>query len=111
MKVTKKQITAFARHQLATNKVWAVKALVRIFQENQTQDEQAAETTVEDNGRGFSGVDAVILSSFSKQVISGRTLSPKQMVIVFKKMPRYSRQVIEFSDKEKLKSLVMQTSQ
>lgn len=111
MKPTQKNTVSYVKQMLASNKVWATKALVRIYQENQTQGEQIGGVTTEDNGRGFSGIDAAILSSFSKQIIGGRTLSDKQMAIVLKKMPRYSRQVIEFSNKEKLIELVMQTTQ
>ena len=106
MKLTNKNITAYVRHQLATNAVWSVKALVRIFQENQTQQEQAAETTVEDNGIGFSGTDGEILSSFAKQQLARGSLSPKQMTIVFKAMPKYHKQVIAMSNREQLNKLV-----
>jgi hypothetical protein len=106
MKLTNKNITAYVRQQLSTNPVWAVKALIRIFQENQTQDEQVIEATKEDNGIGFTGTDGQILSSFAKQQLARGTLSPKQMVIVFKKMPKYHRQVIAMSNTEQLNKLV-----
>jgi hypothetical protein len=106
MKITQKSITAYVRQQLSTNPVWAVKALIRIFQENQTQDEQVIEATKEDNGIGFTGTDGQILSSFAKQQLARGTLSPKQMVIVFKKLPKYSRQVIAMSNPEQLNKLV-----
>jgi hypothetical protein len=106
MKLTNKNITAYVRQQLSTNPIWALKALVRIFQENQTQQEQAAETTVEDNGIGFTGTDGQILSSFARQQLARGSLSPKQMVIVFKKMPKYHKQVIAFSNPEQLNKLV-----
>lgn len=106
MKLTKQNITAYVRQQLSTNPVWAVKALVRIFQENQTQEEQVIEATKEDNGIGFTGTDGEILSSFAKQQLARGTLSPKQMVIVFKKMPKYHRQVIAMSNPEQLNKLV-----
>jgi hypothetical protein len=106
MKVTQKQITAYVRQQLATNPVWAVKALVRIFQENQTSDEQASEATTHDNGIGFTGTDANFLSSLAKAQLKYGKLSDKQMVFVFKKMPKYSKQVISFSNQEQLIKLV-----
>jgi len=106
MKMTNKNIIAYVRQQLSTNPVWAVKALVRIFQENQTQDEQVIEATKEDNGIGFTGTDGQILSSFAKQQLARGTLSPKQMVIVFKKMPKYHKQVIAMSNAEQLNKLV-----
>lgn len=59
----------------------------------QTLSEQTSQTTSELNSVGFSGCDAEIMSSFSQQIQRGRTLSPKQMVIVFKKMPKYWEQL------------------
>jgi len=106
MKLTKKNIHAYVRQQLSTNRVWALKALVRIFQENQTQQEQVAETTREDNGIGFTGTDGNFLSSLAKQAIARGSLSDKQMVFVFKKMPKYHSQVIAMSNLEQLKALV-----
>lgn len=106
MKLTNKNITAYVRQQLSMNPVWAVKALVRIFQENQTQDEQIVEATKEDNGIGFTSTDGQILSSFAKQQLAWGSLSPKQMALVFRKMPKYHRQVIAMSNAEQLNKLV-----
>ena len=47
----------FIKSQLATNPTWAVKALVKIY-ERQTIDEQNSQTTKENNGIGFNGLDA-----------------------------------------------------
>ena len=94
---TKKAKQAYIRELVATNAKAAVRALVRIY-ELQTEDEKAAGFTRVYNNIGFSGVDGEILSSFAEQVNKGRTLSPKQMAIVFKKMPRYSRQLMEIAD-------------
>lgn len=94
----------FIKNQLATNPAWAVRGLVKIYT-LQTADEQASDTTSHDNGVGFSGVDANILSSFAKQVNAGRNLSQKQMTIVYKKMPRYWKQIASFIPAEKLKEI------
>ena len=48
MKATKGNIHRFVKLQLATKPEWALKALVRIFKENQTPSEQSSQTTVED---------------------------------------------------------------
>lgn len=106
MKATKKDTTEFVRHMLYTNKAWALKALVRIFQENQTADEQAAETTSHDNGIGFSGTDANFLSSLAKQYLERGSLSHNQTACVLRLMPKYSRQVIAMSDAAKLAAMV-----
>lgn len=107
MNATKKDTIAFVKQQLATNKVWATKALIRIFQENQTNDEQVAKVTSHDNGIGFSGCDAAFLSSLAEQYLRRGSLSEKQMAFVHRKMPKYARQVIAMSDATKLDGMVV----
>ena len=95
------KVKDYIKNQLATNQAWAIRALVKVYT-LQTLDEQASDRTSHNNGIGFSGVDANILSSFAKQVNAGRNLSPKQMAIVFKKMPRYHKQVATFIPADKM---------
>jgi hypothetical protein len=78
---------------------WLLRGIVAIF-EKQTYDEQQSEATKEDNGIGFNGVDAYILSSFAKQIKQGRTLSPKQLPIALKKMPKYAGQLLKIAKGE-----------
>lgn len=94
----------YIKQQLGSNSGWALRALVKIY-ERQTVDEQCSGSTKENNGIGFSGVDANILSSFAVQVNNGRNLSVKQMAIVFKKMPRYHKQVASLIPADKLNEL------
>jgi hypothetical protein len=101
MKVTKKAQQEFIKAKLATNPIWARRALLKIY-EHQTAEEQVIGSTVEDNNIGFTGADAFILTSFAQQLISKNYLSDKQMSIVMKKMKKYSRQILEVSDQEKL---------
>ena len=96
-----KNVIDFVKTQLGTNAAWATKAIVKLY-ECQTIDEQCSQITKELNGVGFNGTDAVILSSFAEQIGRGRTLSPKQLAIAFKKLPKYSRQVIGFIPADKL---------
>lgn len=107
MNATKKDTVLFVKQQLASNKVWALKALVRIFQENQTNDEQVAKVTSHDNGIGFTGCDAAFLSSLAEQYLRRGNLSDKQMAFVHRKMPKYARQVIAMSDASKLDAMVV----
>jgi len=104
-KITKKQVKDFVKEKLTTDRIWATHALLKIF-EFQTEDEQHFKDTMIDNGVGFNGVDGHILSSFATQLKKKRRLSEKQMVIVFKKMPKYWSQIIKISDKDKLHSLI-----
>lgn len=106
MKTTKKAVLDYVRVMLGSNKAWAIKALVRIYQENQTAQEQVAETTNENNGIGFTGTDGNFLSSLARQQIERGFLTNKQMEFLFAKMPKYARQVVAFADTEKLNAQV-----
>lgn len=90
---TKKEKVAFVKQMLASNPAWAVRGLLKIY-EFQTEAEQRVGETTEDNGVGFSGCDAHILSSFAEQIKKGRQMSEKQLEMIYKKMPRYSRQLV-----------------
>ncbi len=85
---------------------WVEKAIVAIF-EYQTSHEQTVETTEQNNGVGFTGADAFILSSFAKQIKAkgdrkielGQRLSAKQMAIATKKMGKYAGQLTRIVNK------------
>lgn len=95
------KVTEHIRMQLSTNPAWAQRAIVKLWQ-RQTSDEQMAQQTGHDNGVGFNGTDAFILSSFAEQINKGRTLSVKQLAIAFKKLPKYTKQIISEIPAEKL---------
>jgi len=87
---------------------FAIRCLMRLY-EYQTEEEQEVGMTREYNDVGFSGCDAEILSSFARQVQNHRAevnpryrnpLSPKQLEIVKKKIPKYHRQLNMILKKE-----------
>jgi hypothetical protein len=92
------------RELLNTNDKAVKRALVVIW-EKQTEDEKHAHETHENNGVGFNGVDAAILTSFVEQMRkkgeeSGVNwkqgeawLSPKQIHLARKKVMKYSGQI------------------
>ena len=94
---TKTSKVEFIRGKMETNYAWASRGLVRIY-EYQTEAEQSCGNTSEYNGVGFTGVDGEILSSFAEQVIKGRKLSDKQQHFLFKKMPKYARQLMKITE-------------
>lgn len=106
MKATKGNIHRYVRRQLETKPEWALKALTRIFNENQTSEEQTIQAAKVNNGIGFTGTDADFLSSLAKQYISRKSLSEKQMVYVMRRMKKYHRQVVLMSDQLVLRKLV-----
>ena len=84
---------AALKEKLSSDVRWAKAGCARIF-EYQTRDEQETDSTRIWNGVGFSGADAEILSSFAKQINAGTFVgSPKQLEILFKKMPKYAKQL------------------
>lgn len=95
---TKKDRVSFIRFQLTNNPKWAVRGLLRIF-ENQTEDEKVSEYTKHDNKIGFNGTDATLLTSYAKQYLTKGYLTENQMKYVHKKMPKYAAQLERVSSK------------
>lgn len=92
---------------IQTDATVACSALLGLYA-RQTQDEQEAQATGHDNGQGFNGTDAGILSSFAEQVIRNREakkqgkgfptdLSPKQLALLRQKIVKYGRQLEEIA--------------
>lgn len=87
--------------KLETSDVMLERSLLVIYA-NQTADEQASQSTSKDNGIGFTGADAFILSSFAEWVLKGKDkgipegkrMSVKQKEIARKKLRKYSRQLL-----------------
>ncbi len=81
----------------------AVERAVLCIYERQTADEKAVGETNHQNGVGFNASDAELLTSFAAQINKkvanggalGNCLSPKQLELARKKMPRYARQLAE----------------
>ena len=104
-KPTNKAIKAFIKDKLATNRAWALKALTTVHS-YQTESEQLNNTTFNQNGEGFTGADAFILTQFTDQYNNKGYLSPKQMAIVYRKMPKYWKQILNSSNREHLYALI-----
>jgi hypothetical protein len=75
------------------------RSIVKIY-EKQTDDEKQTLETKHHNGVGFNGVDAEIMSSFARQILNGKTLSPKQMSIAKRKIKKYSGQLAKIANGE-----------
>ena len=93
---TKKARVQFIRDKLANDKQWALRGLLKIYS-LQTDSEQMAGVTCHQNGVGFTGSDAELLTSFAQQYERRSDLSDKQMTWVFKKMPKYAGQLERIS--------------
>lgn len=102
-------------HKISTNDAWLIKAILVVYS-GQTEQEQNSQVTLEENGMGFTGADAQILSSFANQIQRriddykrapnfnsewnpnakiSRLLSAKQKAIAITKMAKYYKQIIK----------------
>jgi len=104
-KVTKIVIKEFVKSKLSKDPRWTKQALLKIY-EFQTEEEKEIGNTRQLNGVGFTGSDGDILSSFAQQLIKKGYLSPKQMIFLFKKMPKYWKQIISISDEKRLLNMI-----
>jgi exopolyphosphatase/pppGpp-phosphohydrolase len=107
-KITKQKQKEFLRTKLGSNPKWALRGLMVIYN-YQTEDEKVSETIREYNNVGFTGVDRNILTSFANQYMRRRFLSEKQMELLFKKMPKYWKQLLAVSDENILNSQILNT--
>ncbi|MCF7815360.1 MAG: hypothetical protein K9N40_12870 [Candidatus Cloacimonetes bacterium] len=108
LKITNNHKKEFIRNKLASDPLWAKRALLKIF-EFQTEEEKEWEATRVHNNVGFTGSDGEFLTSLAKQLQKKGYLSEKQMVHVFKKMPKYWKQILNNSDEEKLIDLMLES--
>jgi hypothetical protein len=87
-----KRVVGMWREKLASNPVWATRGLLAVYK-YQTEAEKAVGAVTDDNGVGFAGVDGEFLSSLAKQYQQRGRLSEKQMGFLYKKMPKYAKQL------------------
>jgi hypothetical protein len=92
--MTKKDALAFIKEGLRKSDAWLLRGLMVIYG-FQTESEKAAQQTAEDNGMGFNGLDAEILSSFAEQYQRRGFLTPKQIDLARRKMVKYAGQLLK----------------
>ena len=80
------------REKLGTNVRWAIRGAKTLYS-RQTRVEQQFGITVVSNQKGFSGYDAAILTDFVQLVERGHSLSPKQVAVLLRRMPKYAGQL------------------
>ena len=82
---------------LQTNDKMVSKSVVKLY-EYQTSDEQDAGETNVHNGAGFNSRDAGFLSSIAKQIMSGRSITEKQLNATRKALFKYSGQLARIAN-------------
>jgi hypothetical protein len=106
MKVTKKELIKYLRNKLSKDRKWALKALLVIYN-NQDYEEKQTKQTINHNGLGFDKFHSNILSSFAKRIINKKYLTSKQMKVLYNTISKYSLQIYNCSDKNKLTKLYL----
>ena len=87
------------KKMLQEEDAWLIRGMKKIF-EYQTEAEQRAHNTIEDNGVGFNGVDAGFLTSLVEQHNKRGKLSPKQIEAARKAMKKYAGQLSRILEEE-----------
>ena len=107
-RITKREKLEFIRRKLGTVADKALATLKMLYR-NQTAMERAfrGQMLEEKNGRGFTAFDSPLLTSLAEQFITKKRLSDRQLQILFQKMPKYARQVLEVADNSSLHEAIM----
>jgi len=108
--MTKKVKVRYLKSRLGCDPNWAKRALFLIWS-RQTAVEKESQITSDENGVGFGKFDAEILSSFAEQLSDSGSLSPKQMNVLFRRIPRYWKQILSMIDQSKLEALIERDKQ
>jgi len=84
-------------HLLETNDGFLFRALGRVY-ERQTAEEQLSQATLKQNGVGFNGVDAQVLSDIYTRSLRYGGLTARQTALVRRKMRKYAGQVTQIAN-------------
>lgn len=85
------------RNLIQTNDVVLYRALRKMYAQ-QTEDEQMDGDTKHNNGVGFNGADAKIMSSFARFLEKAGFLTPKQRAVARRKLVKYNRQLTRLAN-------------
>ena len=84
------------KNKVTTDRRWLERAIVAIFN-FQTYSEQRNSETNEDNGVGFNGPDAYMMSYYANWIKSGKHLSGAHLEKAFKKIGKYAGQLTKIA--------------
>ena len=93
---SKKAIIDTLKQQIQSNPRQAVRALLRIY-ENQNESEREYQCTMIKDGFGFTKNDAEFGSSLAEQYLEKQFLTANQTEYVQRIMPKYAKQIVEQS--------------
>lgn len=96
MTYSKKKLIQGLRYQISHNTEKARRALLLIYS-RQTISEQNSSKTIEYNCKGFTTLDAKILTNIAVFYKNNNFLTSKQDQIVKRLIPKYARQILDSS--------------
>lgn len=96
MTYSKKKLIQGLKYQISHNTEKARRALLLIYSK-QTITEQNSSKTIEHNCKGFTVLDAEILTGIATFYKKNNFLTPKQDQIVKRLIPKYARQILDSS--------------
>jgi len=99
---TKVQVESFVKMKISTNKNWALRALIKLY-EFQSKNERQNHISVNKDNYGFSKFDAPYFSDLAAKVKQGKNLT-KNQIKSLKKLSKYSRQLISICNRTKMQS-------
>ena len=82
---------------LANNDEMVKRSVLKLY-EKQTDYEKAVQNTEENNGVGFNGLDANLLSSFAEFALKSGFLTTKQTAIARNKLKKYAGQLAKIAN-------------
>lgn len=82
-------------HDLLDRSAKAVEKALLVLFNRQTDTEQAAEDTKFLNRKGFTAADAPRLTNIAKALIRYKNLTPKQVVLVRRRIKKYWKQLLQ----------------
>ena len=85
--------------RISVDDAWLMRGVLAIYAQ-QTAEEQRTEQTIEKNGVGFNGCDAVFLSSIAEFIKRNGFLTPKQLRYTRMKMIKYSGQLARIANED-----------
>jgi hypothetical protein len=101
----KKDVRSVLRIHLKTYLSWAEKALVKLWENGQTDKEKRENYAYEYNRRGFNRFDSPKAGRLYHRIQTGRGLTEQQKDMLLHMMPKYTDQLYNMSDPGKLKHL------
>ncbi len=104
IKVTKKGLEAYLKVRLKYRREWALRALYVLYN-SQSEHEKFTGHALKKDGVGFNKVDATTLNNIGEFYTRYNYISPKQLEIVHRMIPKYWKQILGLCDKPKLDQL------